>query len=223
MFNTTKKDTYDENQPLVPTQGVNIPASTKPNNGILGADTFNDTNALMTTKVNNVLKQGSPLLDTARTGAMQYGESRGLLNSRQNAQMGQQSMINTAMQMVAPDAQAEQQRLSAEQAAQYGYNQSNQAGQIAGAMEQQRQGFESAMSRDSQQFQEHLAKLGYDANEVQQLSAIYGNLVDSQVSAMGQIMRTPDNKWDQKKQDDFESVINASKGWLSSLYGIPLS
>ena len=185
-------------------------------------------------KVNKLLKEGSPLLDTVRTRNQEGGEARGLLNSASNLRSGDAAVIDKAIQLTAPGAAAEQQRLSAQQGAAnagaleqqreaYGSQLQDRAGAISGALESQRQGFTGRIEKEKNAFQKELAQMGYDAQKVQAMSTIYGNLVDSQLSAMGQIMRTPDQTWTQNMQDDFEKVINASKPWLASLFDIPLS
>ena len=56
-------------------------------------------------QISDIIKQDSPLMQTARTGAMQYANARGLMNSSIGAQAGEQAVINAALPIAQQDAQ----------------------------------------------------------------------------------------------------------------------
>lgn len=55
-------------------------------------------------QVDQLVKKDSPLMQTARAGATQTANSRGLLNSSINSQAGEQAVINAATPIAAADA-----------------------------------------------------------------------------------------------------------------------
>jgi len=185
-------------------------------------------------KVNQLLQKGNPLLENVRTQAQEAGEARGLLNSGSNLRLEQGAVLDKAIQLTAPDAAAEQQRLGVQQQAEnagalqqqsaaYAGQEQDRAGQLTGALNSQQNASQERLQQQKNDFQKELQQMGYDAQKVQTFSTIYGNLVDSQMGAMARIMATPGQTWTQSMQDDFEKVINASKPWLASLFDIPLS
>jgi len=201
---------------------------------IKNAGAYRDAKSTLPYHVNQLLKKGSPLLDNVRTQVQEGGEARGMLNTGSNLRLEQGAVLDKAIQLTAPDAAAEQQRLGvqqqaenagalAQQGAAYNWQTQNQQGSITGALNSQQNAFQEKLQQQKNDFQKELQQMGYDAQKVQAFSTIYGNLVDSQVGAMARIMATPGQTWTQSMQDDFEKVINASKPWLASLFDIPLS
>ena len=191
--------------------------------GVPSAQSFNDPTATVEYKTRALYQKGSPMLDAVRTKVKQMGESRGLLSSMSNIGAGESAVLNTAAQIVSPDSAAEQNRINANQAQVYGIGNALMQGRTQGALAQQAQGFQAGMARYNNEFQDYLADKGYDQQKIRQFGNAYNTLVDSMVNAMGRIISTKGQTWDQAKQDAFDQTINASKGWLASLFDLKLS
>ena len=56
-------------------------------------------------QVNNLLQKDNPIMQTARTQAMQQANDRGMINSTMAAQAGEQAAIQTALPIAQADAQ----------------------------------------------------------------------------------------------------------------------
>lgn len=55
-------------------------------------------------QIDTIINKDSPLMQTARTGALQFGQKRGLLNSSMTAQAGEQAVIESALPIAQQDA-----------------------------------------------------------------------------------------------------------------------
>ena len=66
--------------------------------------TIDPTTDTVQGQIDTIINKDSPLMQTARTGALQSGQKRGLLNSSMTAQAGEQAVINTALPIAEQDA-----------------------------------------------------------------------------------------------------------------------
>lgn len=91
------------------------------------------------------------------------------------------------------------------------------------AMLEKDYGFKFDMQDQMNTFNQEIAQMGFDQQNTQALSSIFGSLVDTQLASAGRVMATPDATWTQNMQDDMEGMINASKEWLAGLFKIDLA
>jgi hypothetical protein len=168
--------------------------------------------ALSSNQLNDMISSGSPLMESARNTGMSIANQRGALNSGQAGDIAMGTMIQQAQPFAINDAQTV---ARVDQGQQQHFN-----GLDAAARQM---GLNSDFTRWNHALQVDLNERGYDEQDRQQISQIFGGMADSILNSAARIMTTPDQVWDQTKSDVLSGIFNDLKPFFGGLLNFELS